>query len=445
MPTFKTVIYPHYKRADGVYRVRIRVIHNKQQKYIPTNYYASQNEITPKFDFKRGTSYERDTEPQIEKYRKLCNQFADKIGRMSVHELVTFLDSNIDALDNFKLDFIAYGRKHVDHLISVGRNGDAVIYNAAINAVVRFIKRDSIDIGEINTKFVTSFVDFLKHEKTKTNPNPRKRTPSLYYSKIQTLHNIAKDEYNDEEAGIIRIKLSPFSKVKKPATPETNLPSLSLVQLRKLIEIPDDTNINGIWKGRQHTQNIARDVAIISFCIIGINMIDLFTAAPIKDGKIIYYRTKTRTRRANKAKICIKVPPELKPLIIKYRDKTGKRAFNFYQLYSNCKVFTAQVNKGLRKIGKEIGFEKMTSYTLRRTWATIAWYYCGIRDDIIDFALGHSPAKSSQLAHIYITENWDIADAANHKVIEKVYSTNSTMELSNTFILSQQLPPAVGM
>lgn len=445
MPTFKTVIYPHYKRADGVYRVRIRVIHNKQQKYIPTNYYASQNEITPKFDFKRGTSYERDAEPQIEKYRKLCNLFADKIGRMTVHELVAFLDSHVDTLDNFKLDFIAYGRNYVAHLKSIGRIGDANIYQSALNAVVRFTKRESLDIAEINTKFVASFVDFLQHEKTPTNPNPRKRTPSLYYSKIQTLHNIAKDEFNDEEAGIIRIPLSPFVKVKKPACPKTEHSSLSLAQLRKVFTMPDDTYINGIRKGRQHTKNLARDVAMISFYIVGINMVDLFTAEPIKNGRLTYYRTKTRTRRANKAKISIKIAPEIMPLILKYKDKTGKRAFNFYQLYSTCPIFTYQVNKGLKRIGREIGFEKLTTYTFRRTWATIAWYYCGVRDDIIDFALGHSPAKSSQLAHIYITENWGLADAANEKVIKAVNSKSTKMELSNTLSLPQQFAAAAGM
>ena len=188
---------------------------------------------------------------------------------MTVHELVAFLDSHVDTLDNFKLDFIAYGRNYVAHLKSIGRIGDANIYQSALNAVVRFTKRESLDIAEINTKFVASFVDFLQHEKTPTNPNPRKRTPSLYYSKIQTLHNIAKDEFNDEEAGIIRIPLSPFVKVKKPACPKTEHSSLSLAQLRKVFTMPDDTYINGIRKGRQHTKNLARDVAMISFYIVG--------------------------------------------------------------------------------------------------------------------------------------------------------------------------------
>ena len=56
MPTFKTVIHPRYKKADGVFRVKIRITHNKQSRYIPTCYYASSSEVNEKFDFKRGTS-----------------------------------------------------------------------------------------------------------------------------------------------------------------------------------------------------------------------------------------------------------------------------------------------------------------------------------------------------------------------------------------------------
>ena len=63
MPTFKTVIHPPYKRADGTFRVKIRITHNKQSRYLPTPYYASAAEVNDKFDFKRGTSYVDDTRP----------------------------------------------------------------------------------------------------------------------------------------------------------------------------------------------------------------------------------------------------------------------------------------------------------------------------------------------------------------------------------------------
>ena len=88
MPTFKSVIHPPYKRADGASRVKIRITHNKQSRYLPTPYYASAAEVNDKFDFKRGTSYVDDTRPIIDKYRKVCNKYADKIDTMDVGQIV---------------------------------------------------------------------------------------------------------------------------------------------------------------------------------------------------------------------------------------------------------------------------------------------------------------------------------------------------------------------
>ena len=36
MATFKAEVYAHQKRADGTYNIKIRVIHQKRKKYIPT-------------------------------------------------------------------------------------------------------------------------------------------------------------------------------------------------------------------------------------------------------------------------------------------------------------------------------------------------------------------------------------------------------------------------
>lgn len=93
MPTFKTVIHPPYKRADGTFRVKIRITHNKQSRYLPTPYYASAAEVNDKFDFKRGTSYVDDTRPIIDKYRKVCNKYADKIDTMDVGQIVELIQN----------------------------------------------------------------------------------------------------------------------------------------------------------------------------------------------------------------------------------------------------------------------------------------------------------------------------------------------------------------
>lgn len=80
-------------------------------------------------------------------------------------------------------------------------------------------------------------------------------------------------------------------------------------------------------------------------------------------------------------------------------------------------------------------------YKVRRTWASIAWNHCGIRDDIVNFALGHSPREEKKLAHIYITEDWNIVDKANRAVIDFVKSNQTEVSLTNSKYISNETAP----
>ena len=291
MPTFKTVIHPPYKRADGTFRVKIRITHNKQSRYLPTPYYASAAEVNDKFDFKRGTSYVDDTRPIIDKYRKVCNKYADKIDTMDVGQIVELIQNFKDE-ENFKLDFFAYGQLHIERLKATGRIQNATMYGTALSALRRFIGRDNLDIREITSKFVGRFIDFLIQEPPRPGHKKGRRAPSLYFSTLQALHNAAKREYNDEDLGIIRIQLSPFSKVKRPPIPTTDKQPLSLAQFRKLLTIPDDTSF--VRKGDCNLQDLGRDVGILTFLLIGINTVDLYEAKGIQNGRLIYNRKKTK-------------------------------------------------------------------------------------------------------------------------------------------------------
>ncbi len=89
------------------------------------------------------------------------------------------------------------------------------------------------------------------------------------------------------------------------------------------------------------------------------NSVELYNLTDYKDGKLTYYRTKTKARINDKAKMVVNVPPMLKPLIEKYRDKSGKRVFNFYQYYANDKGFNKAINRGLKEIGSELAVDDL--------------------------------------------------------------------------------------
>ena len=94
--------------------------------------------------------------------------------------------------------------------------------------------------------------------------------------------------------------------------------------------------------------DLAKDCFILSFCLMGINSVDLYNATDLRGNRLVYNRTKTKDRRLDKAQMEVVVPEIVLPIIEKYRDRTGQRLFNFYQYYRDHKGFNKAINKGLK-------------------------------------------------------------------------------------------------
>lgn len=414
MATFKAIVEPHYKRKDGTYNIRIRITHNMRKKIISTQWYVTQEDLTRKLKIKNETFIDQ-TNDLIKKYREVCNRFGDRLEYMTVEQVAEIVKSNYDPLATFDLDFIRFGREYAAKLKESGREGNARTYTVALNSLVRFVGREQIKIGEITSKFLQSYVDWIN-----ATPAPEKRTKgsraaSLYLSNIRALHNKAKAEYNDEDTGIIRIPLSPFVKIKIPQAPQTKKRALTIEKIQKIISLPYRAN-KGQSADEFNRFNLAKDVFILSFGLIGMNSVDIFNCDQFKDGIITYCRTKTKNRRADNAEISIKVESEIEGLIEKYRDKTGERVFNFHQHYSNANTFSWNVNKLLKEIGKAVDEDDLEFYAARHSWATIAINDARIDKHIVHTALNHVDEKM-KVTDIYIRKDYSLINEANRSVL----------------------------
>lgn len=109
---------------------------------------------------------------------------------------------------------------------------------------------------------------------------------------------MAKAEFNDEDMGVIRIPYSPFKKVKLPKIPVTRKRALDVATMRRFAELPY-TEIMQLGKNRF---NLAKDVFLLSFALVGMNAVDLYFCTDCKNGRITYQRTKTKTEERTKRK-----------------------------------------------------------------------------------------------------------------------------------------------
>ena len=426
MATFKFLVLPHHRKKDGTYNLKICITQKGKSKYIKTSHNVSASDIIKKKDNGK-EKIKIKNQAVIDLMEEMILGFKKKLTSASVEAEHWDVDRIVEYLTteekNFSLNFISYGRKIADDLEQDGRLGTAKNYRIAINALVRFIGKEELDINLITASFMRAFEKFLKNEPSfkgcrdggsKPTDKPKgKRVISLYTSQIKTLHNLAKNEYNDEDRGIIRIPFSPFSKYKIAPVPKSEHRTLSIDQVQQIIDLPYKQNARN---GGRPVFNLAKDLFILSFAMMGMNSADFYNAPTAENEIITYQRTKTRTRREDKAEMKVRIEPEIKSLFEKYSDPSGEKVFIFHKWYRSSENFNKSINKGLDEIGKIIEVPDLNYYYARHTMATLAANKAGIDIARVDEMLNHSDS-TLKLARVYIERDYSVLWEANRKLL----------------------------
>lgn len=352
-------------------------------------------------------------------YQERCAKLQVELNHYTIDEVMDYLDGEYQKQQI--IDFIQFSREWIASTTIKG----APNYTTAINALVRFIGKEELDINLVTSDFLEQFKLFLNKErdarikklKQQGKRVTSNRTLSLYLISIKKLFNEAKKKYNKPDKNLILIPHSPFENFEIPKQEATRKRAISADIIKKVWKLP----YKDMKKGYKSTcrYNLAKDCFIISFCLMGINSADLYNATDMKDSTIIYNRTKTKDRRLDGAKMMVDIPNIVQPIIDKYRDKTGKRLFNFYQYYCNEKAFNKAINYGLKEIGTILNIEDLEYYAARHSWATIALNKVGIDKYIVHAALNHID-DSMKVTDIYIERDFVNENKANAKVVRYV-------------------------
>lgn len=415
MPTFKAVVNSRYARKDKTYPIKIRVTHKRVKRFIDTGLVASPGDLTKGFRIKN-PGFIDETNEIIREYRDRCNENRLKVSQMNAGQLMTFLTTKHNPE---RLDFIEFGKNHAQRVAADGRLRTAEAYTTALNALKRFAGRETLSAEEITVKFLEEFEQWIRINPIKPDPKGLRsmcRAPSHYLGSIRTLFNEMKQQYNDEDRGVILIPYSPFSRYKVPLPPVTKKRAIPAEIIKKIAGLPDEKVKN--MKGSRF--NLARDCFILSFCLIGMNSADLYHCEKIRDNKIWYKRKKTRTRRKDEAVMCVYLTREIVQLVAAYGAKTGNYAFIFSRLYATESNFNKAINKGLKLIGQKVGVPDLEFYSARHSWATIALNKCGIDKYTVHAALNHV-IPEMKVTDIYIEKDWSVINKANRKVLDYVF------------------------
>ena len=420
MLTIKAEVQQDKQRSDKTYNVKVRFTMNRKVRRLSTNLFITPKELTKDFKFKEGTSINNEIDNLVVYYKERCNKLQIDQNNYTLYYILELL--NHEHEKNQVIDFIKFSHEWIASTTIKG----APNYTTAINALVRFIGKEELDINLITLDFLEDFKSFLNKEReirTKRLMQQGKRVPSnrslsLYLISIKKLFNEAKKRYNKKDKNLILIPNSPFIELEIPKQEATRKRAISADIIKKVWKL----TYKEMKKGYKATcrYNLAKDCFILSFCLMGMNSADLYNATEMKGNTITYNRTKTKDRRLDKAQMKVDIPKLAQPLIEKYKDKTGKRLFNFYQYYVDEKGFNKAINYGLKEIGRLLEIDDLEYYAARHSWATIALNKVGIDKYTVHAALNHVD-ETMRVTDIYIERDFANENRANAKVVKYVF------------------------
>ena len=420
MLTIKAEVQKDRKRMDGTYNVKVRFIKDKKVKRVSTDLFATDSDLTSDLKLKEESIVKQEADRLVLQYRTIVNSLHLDFENFDVGEIVNRILNKEEA--DKPIDFIAFSRKWISETSIKGKDN----YTTALKSFIRFIGKEELDIKKLTVDLLEKYKDYLnkvRNERVKLMVETGKRIPSnrclsLYLMSLRHLYSEAQKYYNKPDKGVIRIPHTPFEYFKIPKQEATRKRAITPEQIKAIWHM----SYQNIHKGAKHTcrPDLAKDCFILSFCMMGINSVDLYNATELIGNRLIYYRTKTKDRRLDKAKMEVIVPDMVLPIIEKYRDTTGKRLFKFYKDYRDHKAFNKAINKGLKEIGEQLGIDDLEYYAARHSWATIALNKCGIDKYTVHAALNHVD-ESMRVTDIYIERDFVNENKANAKVVKYVF------------------------
>lgn len=384
-------------KADKTWTVFIQVIYRRNRKFLPTSMSVTKKDLTASYKIKNRQILDRGEE-LIREYRHKADMLNLELNDMDINGVVEALTRK---QENTGLSFTQYAERWLDTTNIKGAKN----YNTAINALKKYFNESNILFSDITANSIKAFEKSLAD---------RPRAQSLYTNCIVKIFNDGRDYYNDEDNDIIRIKHS----LRKYIAPRQNVAQKRALSVSDIISIINLPCLDTLTReGCPCRRDMAKDCFVMSFCLMGMNSVDMYNAKDFDGETLTYERTKTKDRRSDNALIAVKVHPFIRQLIEKYKGKDY--LFTFRKRYSSASDFNRALNIGLKEIGRELNIDNLQFYSARHSMATIAVNDVGISKYVVNDMLNHVE-PSMKVTDLYIKKDFTAINEANFRLIDYI-------------------------
>lgn len=380
----KLILDKRRQKKTGLYPLKIRVTFQKAQRYYSVGIDMSE------LDFERvnNNSVRKDlrtSKKKILSIQSRIRKIIDSLDIFSFHELQSEFTKGYDNQTK-KVGVYDFFEKVISDLNAEGRIGTANIYKDAYHSFKRF--------RSILT-FPQCTVDLLKEYESKMKCEGKSiSTIGIYLRHLRAIYNQA------IEAGIVDQKSYPFGKNRYQIKAPRNIKkALTLEQIKSIID----------YKVEEGTsQHFVRDIWIFSYLCNGMNIKDIINLKfkNIQGDFIHYDRAKTANTIQNPKPIIITLLPPAKNIIERWGNKDkNDNSFVFPVFLKNLNEtqkqqvkhqFIKTINKYMKLIGEDIGYDKpLTTYAARHSFATVL-KRSGAPMELISESLGHKSLHTTE-------------------------------------------------
>ena len=267
-------------------------------------------------------------------------------------------------------------------------------YLTALRSIAAFNDGKDVTLGQLREPFIIRYDRWLHARGVCRN------TSSCYMRSLRALYNKVVDHLRLRDH-------RPFAHV-YTGVDSTHLPVLQrkdIIRLRDL-ELAPGTPMEK-----------ARDLFLFSLSAMGMPFIDVafMRKSQIEGDTLVYYRHKTGQR------VSVYLEPCMQQIIRKYCPSEGDYVFPLLSstdpavAYAEYESRLAAYNAQLSQLGKKAGLtQHLSSYTPRRTWASLA-FQRDVSLETISQALGHTNSRTTRT---YIkTQNDHLLRKTNHELL----------------------------
>lgn len=374
-------------KSNGKYPIRLCINHQKHF-YVQSGLEASEEEFNGSLFVK---SLEKNMElgEKIDKVRKLINSLKSNgvLQSLDDNQLKKRILEEFSEKTFIKPFLLVFD----EYTATIKKENTLDVYAQTRAKIANF---------DANVNLATLNYDWLiRFEASIGNLSLNSR--SIHMRNIRTVFNYAIDQEYTTAYPFRRFHIK-----QRPGKHRT----LTIEQLCQIIKCTPDE-----WQVKY------RDIFMLSFYLLGINLSDLVgnPKTKIVGNRLEYYRNKTGKYYS------IKIEPEAMVLLSRYPDILNSAA-NEKEVH----VLTKAINRGLKLLSsckrkvkgrggryeRDVICPELSYYYARHTWSTIA-AFLEISKETIGAALGHS---DNTVTDVYIAFDRNKVDQANRKVIDYV-------------------------